>query len=193
MHRTRPDATVNIHKNRVFINGDTFDAELRESLWLVRLNTSLLLPGLRRTDKRVIYLNGKRCGIAEHRGGAIPLQCKRRHEEYFSDVLENRLAEVFGLCSRGRRLGYYRVKIRRCVFIVDVHRTQDGGYHCMLYTQMDDEYIGDFIFDATFSRVYTRLGVRIYEKMFCIVIGYVMSSLVRIALGKLMNSMDINC
>ena len=193
MRRERPDAIVSIHRGRVRISGRLVDAELREPLWFLRMNQAFLLPGLRRKDKKYIYVGGKKSGYGEFRGGAIPIKCKRNREEYWSDHFENVLAETLGICTHGRKRGYYLVKVRKVVFVVDVHRTEAHDYHCMLYTKHNDDYIGDFVFNATFRSVYTRLGVRKYESAFCIVVGYMMNALLSIAVGRLTNSLEINC
>lgn len=191
MRRARPDAIISIHRGKVYIEGREIDARLREPFWIMRTNQSLLLPGLRRSAKKNIYIAGKKAGYGEFCGGAVPIKSKRNREEYWSDHIENILAETLGICTHGRKRGYYRVVVDEIVFIVDVYRNDRQDYHCMLYTKHNSDYIGDIVFNSTFTNVHTRLGVARYEPLFCVVIGYVLDALMGIAVGRLSNSLEV--
>lgn len=173
----KPYATVVSEHGSIYVDSQSYDAEFRYPWWLFKVNNLLLFPGFRRDHKKVIYVNGKRCGKADYREGCIPLPAYRIPEEYLSDKWANIFRETFGLrCPKTSR-GYYNIRLHSKVYIVVVRRTSEGYLRCIVHRRDSSKYIGDFLFDTTVSVVYPRLQVRGLERTFSIIIGYMMDSL----------------
>ncbi len=175
--RVRAKAIIEIEGGRIYVDGLKFDAEFRYPYWLLKVNQNAILPGLRRDQRRVIYVNGKRFGKADYRMGCIPLASYRVPEEYWSDKLTNFVRETFGLgCPRQSR-GYYNIQLKTGTYIVVARKTSQGYHRCLAYRKDTEEYIGDFLFDPKLETVYPRLQVSRLERTFYILIGYMMDNL----------------
>lgn len=176
-HREGANATISSIGGRVYVDGLRFNAQFRYPYWLFKVNQNLLLPGFRREQKRIIYVNGKRFGKADYRSGCIPLDKYRVPEEYWSDKLTNFARETFGLGCPQQSRGYYNVRLRTGEYIVVVRRTSKDYYRCLAYQKVSEEYIGDFLFDPRLETVHPRLVVQRLERIFYLLIGYLLDSL----------------
>lgn len=192
--RRRPKAVITTERGQIYVDGLRFDATFRYPYWLWKVNPHLLLPGLRRDHRKIIYINGKRFGKADYREGCIPLPSYRIKEEYFSDKLTNFVREVFGLgCSRGSR-GYYNIKLRTNTYVVIVRKTSAGYVRCIVYCRDTYEYVGDFLFDSEMTVVHPRLALPRLERTFCVIVGYILDSLVYATVARQLDrKLEIHC
>lgn len=191
--KTKPVATIESDRGRIYVVGDRFDAEFRYPYWLVKMNQNLLLPGFRRDHEKVVYINGKRFGVAYYHEGCIPLNRYRLRERTFLARVYNRLRETTGLfCPKSYR-GYYNVKLRTGSYFAVVHTTYDGHFRGVVYDKLNEECIGEFILDENIEHVYPRIVVDKLERTFCVVVGYVMDCMVYSTVAsKLNRKFEIN-
>lgn len=172
------DVTLTFSRGVVLIDSSRFSALIRSPNYFLSLNQKVLLPGLRRDCRRVIYVNGKRRGTADYRLGCIPLEQYRVPVEYWSDNLTNLVRETFGLGCPSHARGYYNVRLWGETYIVLVRRTTQGYYRCIVHRRSTEEYLGDFLLDPKLESVYPRMVTSRVERQFYILIGYIMDNLV---------------
>ncbi len=177
--------SISVHNGVVHIADSRLDVTLRDKFCIVQINQRLLLPGLRRKQRKIIYMGNQRCGICEHRGGGIPIDEYRVPAEYLSDHWSNVVCETLGVGCPRRRRGYFLVKLRDIVLVITPRHTEDGGFYCPVYCRHNSDYIGYFIISQTFDSVAPRLGAQEFHKEFYIAVGYVMSCLLQHSLSHL--------
>ena len=192
--RGKAIAVITTERGNIYVDGPRFDAHFRYPIWLCRLNPKLILPGLRRDHRKIVYINGRRFGRADYREGCIPLETYRLKETRLLDKFMNLLRETFGLCCSSKSRGYYNIKLKTNTFIVVVRRPSKDYIRCIVYIRDSGEYVGDFFFDAGIENVYPRLVRHDLERTFCVVIGYIMDSLVYTTVAlHLDRKLEIHC
>ena len=192
--KSKAIATITTERGNIYVDGARFDAHFRYPVWLFKLNPKLILPGLRRDHRKIVYINGRRFGKADYRDGCIPLESYRLRENRMLDKFMNFIRETFGIGCSNRSRGYYNIKLRTNTFVVVVRRSSKEYIRCIVYIRDSGDYVGDFMFDNAIENVYPRLVRHDLERTFCVIIGYIMDSLVYTTVAlHLDRKLEIHC
>jgi len=154
------------------------DAYFRYRRYIIKINPSLLFPAWRKEHRKVIIVNGKKCGWAETRYGLIPLNTYKRHVRAPFKWIKHILREHLGLCCSQYEKGYIAVGIGHFRYAVLQSRTTSGYIACDVYDIAEQEPIGRFYFNQEISEVYliaNRSGV---SNTLQVISGYVADSVV---------------
>lgn len=161
------------NNGEIFVQSPDMEVYYRYPRWMFKINQKLLMPGLRRDHRKIIYVNGRRYGYAEYREGAIPLTAYLDEVVYWSDNITNFIKVHFGLGCRRSRRGYFLIKLGRTEYIVLRRYTKERNIFCQIYCKSTEEFMGSFIIDSAFTKVYPQFAVNNWVRSMYTIIGYI--------------------
>lgn len=171
--RKKSDIRVISDGGEVFVQSPSITAYYRYPKWLFKINQHVLLPGLRRNHRKIIFVNGKKYGTAEYREGCIPLTEYLGEEVWWSDKITRFVKVHFGLGCRKNHRGYFKVKLGHYEYIVLRRYTKENNIFCHIYYKPTEELMGTFIIDSTFTKVYPQFAVDHWVNSMYVIIGYI--------------------
>ncbi len=171
----------------IFVESPSINIYYRYPRWLFKLNQKLLLPGFRRDHRKYIFINGKKFGRAEYREGCIPLPGYIDEVRYWSDNITNYIKVHFGLGCRKSHRGYFWVKLGRQEYIVLRRYTKERNIYCQIYYKLTNAFMGSFIIDSTFTRVYPQFAVDHWVNSMYAIIGYVTDAMIYSSVAQQLN------
>lgn len=170
-----------------FIDGGTWDAHIKPRPWIVTINPRLKPVGLRRDNKRAIYVNGRKFGKCFHCYGVPDMPTLFNGYEGISGFLAKMLVLVFGWRVPKISRGFYEIKLKNQTYIVRLRIADMGAVICHLYYKKTGEELGIFMFTPNMDKVIVNFPHYKFTSACVIMIGCVMECLANVVFSSKMN------
>lgn len=180
MARRRKELYSAVHCERgsTWVATPYVEAIYKYRWWFFHINPKLVPPAWRKEYRKLIIVNGKRRGCAEHRGGLIPLA---RYDLPGSGVRHSLLTffrRKFGWFCKSYERDYVYITIAGFKFIIIKQVTKSGNVLCEVYDKHTQGPVGSFVFNSDFTEVYVQNILDGYVSTLHIIIGYMADSMV---------------
>lgn len=172
---------------KIYLEGKGIDVQYRYRRWLFQLNPDLVPSGLRKTNRKVILMNGRKLGYAETRNSCIPLPQYRPLEKGLYGVLLHFVRCHLGWCCKRYERGYILIVMDRHKFVVTKSITEMGNLFCSVYFFRSGNKVATFTFDKDFRKVYPITNNDHWLESIMIMAGYVADTLIYQSVASQLN------
>lgn len=182
-----PDVYVKLEYGHAYVQAFNLVAHYKPRFWFLQLNPRLVLPGLRKDQRKKLYVNNKRYGFAEQRHGCIPLPPYVKEGRQLRVRLYNFIRVRLGLLCKPFERDYYWISLKSQKYIVLKHVTEEGNVRCVVYHVASQSNVGSFVFDKEFMNIYPSLGVDSPINTLLVIMGYLSEENVYSSVAKTLN------
>lgn len=171
-------ARIELYCGETTVSTSLVNAYFPYRRWLFKINPKLLFPAFRKEHRKLIIVNGRKCGWAEERYGLIPLNSHWNKAIGRFKWLKRWVRRHLGLWCNSYERGYKLIAIGHLRYIVLEAVTTSGYTACDVYSIIEQEPIGRFYFSQDLSSVYVKANREGVVQTLQVISGYVADALV---------------